>query len=102
MPRDDTDAESMSLRVRVSADPTTDEMLVELDVPARSITVTSRGKPLRAVVRDGAERLAQALSEQGCEVTTADVLRSIEEALETSVVVDRDGRLVNTPKGMVS
>jgi hypothetical protein len=92
---DVSEAQSLQLKLRLAGDPTTGAYQVSIELTEVDVVVEVLDVDLRRAIRTAAERCAAQLRDQGYSVTTGEVIHALEEALESSELVQRAGRPVN-------
>jgi hypothetical protein len=92
---DACDAESLELKLRLSAEPTSGAYQVSIELSEVNVVVDVLDVDLRRAIRTAAERCAAQLRDQGYAVTTGEVIGALEEALENSELVQRAAEPAN-------
>ena len=83
------DGQSLQLKLRLAGDPATGAYQVSIELADVNVVVDVLDVDLRRAIRTAAERCAAQLRERGYAVTTGEVIRALEEALENSELVKR-------------
>jgi formyltetrahydrofolate synthetase len=77
----------LQLKLRLAAEPELGGYHVTIELSEVEVTVDVADQDLRRAVRTAADKCAEALRDRGFNVTTAEVLAALEDALEHSELV---------------
>jgi hypothetical protein len=88
-------AQSLQLCLRLAAAPGNGAYKVTIELGEIDLVVEVVDLDLRGAIRAAADRCAEALRDRGYVVTAADVIGALEEALESSELVQRSSHFVN-------
>ncbi|HXN30801.1 MAG TPA: hypothetical protein VN894_03025 [Polyangiaceae bacterium] len=89
------DARSLQLKLRLAAEPDTGAFAVMIEFFEIDIVVEVLDIDLRRAIRTAADRCAQRLRDQGYAVTSGDVIRALEDALQCSEIMQRSSQAPN-------
>jgi hypothetical protein len=83
---DVSDGQSLQLKLRLAVDPETGGYVVTIEFSEIDVLVEVLDVDLRRAIRTAADRCAERLRDKSYTVTPADVIRALEDALESSDV----------------
>jgi hypothetical protein len=92
---DASDAQSLQLKLRLVAEPDTGAFAVTIEFCEIDVAVEVLDVDLRRAIRTAAGRCAERLRDHGYAVTPGDVIRALEDALESSELAPRPSQDLN-------
>lgn len=81
---DVSDGQSLQLKLRLAVDPETGAYVVAIEFCEIDVVVEVLDVDLRRAIRTAADQCAERLRDRSYTVTPADVIRALEDALESS------------------